>query len=337
MAEHLLMNAAGSPGGPAVITLAHALGIEVVACDTDDTCAAASLADDFFVDQPLATPGYAAGLIEEAQRRSVDWVLPNSGVQEIAHASLGAKPQLLVCTPAVADLCADKAALYTTLGPALAPKHWTVPTVDELEHLVANQPASSLTIKPRTAEGSRGFYHIVDDLSLDDITNARVRARVPAIDILRQLRAAEADLSAFVVSEHLPGPEATIVACLDGDQADVIPFERLQPGPDGLSTLNRVLDRSIVQPILRELVNTLPGLTYYIDIQIKQHADGSWRVIDINPRISGLIACCTALGPPQPPSPKHSYPHLLPAAPPPGTVIRLFHDAVNVSAQKAAE
>jgi carbamoylphosphate synthase large subunit len=329
------MNAAGSPGGPAVIALSHALGLEVIACDTDDSCAAATLADAYFTDEPTVTPGYANNLIQRAVDHHAKWLLPNSGIQALARAKIGAPIHVLVSDVTTADLCSDKALLYEALGSRLAPAQWVVSSVDDLEKLIASRSVGSLTIKPRTGEGSRGFYRVVDDLTTQEISGARTRTRIPATDLLRQLRSAGTDPSEFVCTEYLPGPEVTIVGCIDDHDVELIPLERQQPGADGLSTLNQVRPRSLVEQVFGQLMNVLPGLKYYIDVQVKQHVDGSWRVIDVNPRISGLISCCTAFGSPQVPSQEQTFPHLLPPTPQTDSIVRLYHDAVLVQATAA--
>lgn len=335
MAERILMNAAGSPGGPAVIELAHRRGFEVVACDINPGCPAAILADAFFIDAPLAEPGYARSLFVAAHEHEAKWILPNSGAGLLAQAAAEQVLdgfEVLVPDTVSASLCEDKAALFSHLGPDLAPHFHTPATLDELDALVNGTAPGSICAKPRTAEGSRGFYRLVDELDADEIMNSRSRSRIPATEFRRRLEQAGAQtlLDKLVFSEFLPGRELTVVCCAHpGGTVEMLPFERLAPGPDGVSTLNRLVDDRAAQETIQAVLKRLPGLRYYLDIQIMEDAKGRWKVVDLNPRISGLISCCPPLddGRARP----GDFPLLLPRAPKAGSVVKLFYSAMQMA------
>src|SRR5205085_9003650 len=142
----------------------------------------------------------------------------------------------------------------------------------------------------------RGFYHIVRGLDDRDVLAARSRAKVSAKEFVERIRAledSEGVLRKLLFCEFLPGREITTVGFVSPSGARTfLPFERLSPGADGVSTHNILHPSSIIEKVMDALLRELPNLYFYVDIQVKQAATGQWKVIDVNPRISGLIACC---------------------------------------------
>ena len=324
----ILMNAAGSPCGPAFISLAHRAGYEIAAADIDDRCPAAWLADAYVRDARFDEPGYGDKHLRTAASLGARWVVPNGGVRELAAASPIDGVTLVAPDLDTVTVCQDKALLYEALAPDLAPVFGVETSIAAIARAYQRHGEGNLTVKPRHGEGSRGFYRLVDELSAADLLDGRLRTKVVADDLFRAYGVAAVRADAVVWTEYLPGPEITIVACVDGDHLDLLPFERLSVQPDGFSTTNRLRSRSVVEPLFRTLRNRLHGLNGYVDVQIKQHADGSWRVVDLNPRLSGLVAACTALGLPQPDHPAHTFPHLLPQHPGGEVVLSMYNKPV---------
>jgi carbamoyl-phosphate synthase large subunit len=267
-------------GGPAAVSFLEAVDdgeTELWAVDIDPNAAGLYLVDAAHRgliprgDDPTLVPV----LLDLCERLGIDVLVPTVDTELLpvvaATADFAAVGTRILASSATAlATCLDKWTLYEAcVG--------SVP-VPETHVLTASLDAEALSwpriVKPRAGSGSRGVELVADPAGL----------RGRAVD------------GSLILQELLPGTELSldVLARADGDVVAVVPRTRLKVD-SGIA----VAGCTVADPVLDELGRTVAarvGLTSVANVQVKQHADGGYRLLEVNPRLPGSMPLTVASG-----------------------------------------
>lgn len=162
------------------------------------------------------------------------------------------------------------------IGVPLPRTYFDVTCVEDLKN--ADYP---IVVKPRTGYGSIGF-HVVN--SYDDLVKLNP------------------DMAAYLAQEYVPqdGVQYKCEVYIDrnGDVKSACVFSKLRwyPVDGGSSTLNETVDNGV---IVENCVKLLKALSFYgygdIDL-IEDKRNGSVKIMEVNPRITGSVKICYMAG-----------------------------------------
>lgn len=280
MQRSILVGSAGSTTGFGVIrSIQEAWGedIRIVAADTNPphlVAASTSVASCIQV-LPARDPAFADLLCELFLHQRIDTYVPIHDIEIEVAATCRHEgrfpPEVGITAPelSVVTCCNDKLASYRALATAALPTPFTASI-----KVVDWQPEGWLA-KPRVGVGSIG------------VTMLRTA------DDFAKLQAADSD---FVVQAPCHGSEITIdtFRSRNSDFLQTVARERIETKAGVCSKARLYHD-----PELHELASGVAealGLRGAFNFQVMRQIDGSWGVIDINPRTGGATSMCRAVG-----------------------------------------
>ena len=305
----VLMTGAGAPGASGVLKSLRRPDertVRVVGVDADPDAYGFALVDDSRVVPRGDEDGYVERIAEVAADVGADVIMPLT-TAELGPLA-GARESLcdagvvtMVSAPSALSVANDKGRLYGFLdaeGFDAAPAFRRVDSasafVDAVESL--GYPERPVCFKRPVASGKRGF-RVLDRGSdrLDRLLHEKPDSSVTTLDdVLPVLEGADA-FPELVVMEHLPGEEYSVDVLAKGDSVGpVVPRvrERTRAGISFRGTV--VEDEELIESaasICRRL-----GLEYNVNLQFKYDGNGTPKIIEINPRISGTIVMCVGAG-----------------------------------------
>lgn len=225
-------------------------------------------------------PGFVDAVLDLCRRERIDVLVPTVDTELIPVArrledftELG----VAVLSPSLATLehCLDKWSLLRGCGPDVP-----VPRGGLLDDDA--DPASSgwaslewpRLVKPRRGSGSRGIRLVEDPVAFD---------RLPRDGSL-------------LVQEYLPGPEYSVdtLAYRDGHVAAAVPRSRLKVD-SGIAVAGCTVDRTDLVEAAKAVARSV-GLTSVANIQFREDAGGTPRLLEVNPRFPGTMPLTVASG-----------------------------------------
>lgn len=273
----VLVTGAGGPSGIAVMRSIESPSVTVLAGDIDPYAAGL-----YLVPQEQRSilprgddPAFTERIFELCERESVDALVPTVDTELLPLARERerfeqAGVRLVLASEATLAVCLDKWALDARCREHVrTPRCWLVDGSFD-----PSEPELPAIVKPRSGSGSRGI--------------ALLRTR-------EQLAALERD-GTLLIQEHLPGPEFSldVLARGDGEVLAVVPRERLKVD-SGIA----ITGRTKRDPELERFgadVARLIGLTTVANVQAKEAADGSFALLEVNPRFPGTMPLTIAAG-----------------------------------------
>jgi carbamoyl-phosphate synthase large subunit len=267
-------------GGPAAVSFMEAVDdgeTELWAVDIDPNAAGLYLVDAAHRgliprgDDPTLVPV----LLDLCERLGIDVLVPTVDTEllpvvDAAESFAAVGTTVLANSRRSLATCLDKWALYEAcVGSVPVPEtHVLSP---ELDGAALEWPR---IVKPRAGSGSRG---------------------VELLDGPSALAGRPCDGS-LILQELLPGTELSldVLARADGGVVAVVPRTRLKVD-SGIA----VAGCTVVDPALDALgrgVAARVGLTSVANVQVKQHADGGYRLLEVNPRLPGSMPLTVASG-----------------------------------------
>jgi len=302
----VLMTGAGAPGASGIVRSLRGApdrDVEIVGVDMDPNAYGFALVDDHAVVPPGDDPEFVAALAGVVDRVDADVVLPlvTAELQPLAEHRDRIDATVMVSAAERLAVANDKAALYGFLDDAgfeCAPEFRLVESraafVDAVEEL--GYPEEPVCFKPPVGSGSRGF-RVLDERG-DDLQRFLEEkpddATTTLDDVLPVLDSGES-FPALAVMEYLPGAEYSVDVLATGDGAHaVVPRSRTRTRA-GISFEGTVEHREDLVEAATSIAREL-GLEYNVNLQFKHAADGTPKVIEINPRVSGTIVLCVGAG-----------------------------------------
>ncbi|SDF26232.1 carbamoyl-phosphate synthase large subunit [Halorubrum xinjiangense] len=302
----VLMTGAGAPGASGIVRSLRATDereIEIVGVDMDEEAYGFALVDESYTVPAGGADGYVDRLLDVAERESVDVVLPltTAEIEPLAAAREAFDAAVMVSDPGPLAVANDKGQLYEYLaeeGFSSAPAYRRVDTreafVEAVEAL--GYPDAPVCFKPPVASGMRGF-RVLDERT-DRLTRLLEEKPDTAVTTLSEVLPVLSSAESFpelAVMEYLPGEEYSVDVLAMGDEVGpVIPRSRARTRA-GISFEGTVERRADLIDEAAAICRGL-GLEYNVNVQFKYDADGTAKVIEINPRVAGTIVMCVGAG-----------------------------------------
>jgi len=305
----VLMTGAGAPGASGVLKSLRAAderSVQVVGVDADPDAYGFALVDDSRVVPRGDEDGYVERMSEVAADVDADVIMPLTtaelGPLADARAALcDAGVVTMVSAPSALSVANDKGRLYGFLDAAgfeAAPAYRRVDSasafVDAVESL--GYPERPVCFKRPVASGKRGFRVLDGDSDrLDRLLHEKPDSSVTTLDdVLPVLESADS-FPELVVLEHLPGEEYSVDVLAKGDEVGpVVPRVRERTRA-GITFRGTVVENEALIDSAASICRRL-GLEYNVNLQYKYDAEGTPKIIEINPRISGTIVMCVGAG-----------------------------------------
>jgi carbamoyl-phosphate synthase large subunit len=248
----------------------------IAAGDMSPLCATRAFVDEFVTLPPADAPEFARECFEAARRLEIDVLVPLIVEREFLplddaaalFESIGCR--LVLPSRPIIIRTADKLEFARFLSEIGVPGPVTQPYSPTVE--VERFP---VYLKPRRGSGSVGSSRIESYHSLHEAARGR---------------------SDLIVQEALEGREFTVdcFAAAPGRVVAAVPRERIAVKA-GVSVKGRTYHHPRIEGIVSSVV-AKSALQGPANVQGFLHADGSFSIVEMNPRFSGTLALTTAAG-----------------------------------------
>lgn len=276
--RRVMITAAGTVTAQSLIKALRDDGrVEFLAAgDMSALCATRAFVDEFVLLPSAGDPDFALRCLEAAKRFRIDLLVPLIVESEFLplddtrdrFASIGCR--LLLPPREIVVRAGDKLEFARYLEKIGVPGPLTVAYRDGLA--VERFP---VYLKPRRGSGSVGTSRIESAYSLQETARGR---------------------SDLIVQEAVAGTEFTVdcFAAAPGRVVAAVPRERIAIKA-GVSVKGRTYRHPAIEQIVRTVVEKI-GLEGPANVQGMLRDDGSFSIIEMNPRFSGTLALTTAAG-----------------------------------------
>lgn len=287
--------------------------VRIVGLSTDENTAHLAFVDVFYLVPSHRDHLYINTLMQICRQEKVDVIFPiiTDGLEDIAanaeriRAESGAR--VLISSLSSLRIANDKGNLYEFLKHCpdeslqkLVPLYFTADTKSSLfEDILALQAQGIVPcIKRRRGEDAAGFFLIDNDMDYSSmIYNGKVGKRI-SVDLLQKMLEqvpADQTIPDFLVSEYLPGEEWDVdVLCREGVLLSATTRRNISMY-GGLTSVLETKDNPPLVEFCRAIVSVL-GLSYIACISFRARADGTYCLLEINPRTMGNIYVSTLCG-----------------------------------------
>lgn len=304
------MTGAGAPGAAGIIKcLGQEKSFHVIVADANSNAAGKHLTDNFET-IPLATDSsFAQTVLTICKRKNIDIVLPLVTKELIPFANHKAEFEatgikIPISPVASLEIANNKSSLYEFL-------QWRGMTVPDFRVVDGSAPLSidqfkeaakelaypdkPVCFKPSVSNGSRGFRIISEQMNeLDLLFNHKpTSVYITFNEAVRILSSGV--FPELLVSEYLPGDEYS-VDCLANQGEAIIVAPRLRKKMiNGISVEGEFVQEEKIIAYCKQIIHELK-LHGNIGIQVKQSGNGSFLILEINPRVQGSISAGLGAG-----------------------------------------
>jgi len=302
----VLMTGAGAPGASGIVRSLRApdeRSVEIVGVDMDPDAYGFELVDRHTTVPAGGDDEYIPAMTGLADRHDADVVLPltTAELQPLARNRDAFDATVMVSEADALATANDKGRLYDFLdteGFDAAPAFRRVDAMESFVDAVheLGYPDRPVCFKRPVASGMRGFRVLEPETDrLESLLEEKPTTAVTTLEEVRPVLAEADEFPELVVMEYLPGEEYSVdVLALGRETGPVVPRSRSE-------TRAGITFRGTVEP-RRDLITAADsisrelGLEYNINIQFKYDAEGTPKVIEINPRVAGTIVMCVGAG-----------------------------------------
>ncbi|MEM9068567.1 MAG: ATP-grasp domain-containing protein [Myxococcota bacterium] len=264
----------GAGGAAATVLLKHLRGkVDLIAADIDPHAAGLYLVPEGC--RALLPrgddPNFGRALLELARRTNADVVIPTVDAELLPAAQLRREfaGALLLAPACTLSLCLDKLRLARFVAAsAPAAQEWTSTLAPEWQF--------PIIAKPRSGSGGRGVVLLR--------TREEYDAYLPD------------DPDGTMIQEFLPGAEYSVdvFAAKDGHVVAAVPRERLKVD-SGVAVACRTVHDNTLERMARSIAARV-GLRGVANLQFRRGANGTPKLIEINPRFPGTLSLTIRAG-----------------------------------------
>lgn len=301
---NILVTGAGAPGGPGIIKALKSYPLLMItAADANPEASGRFLCENFELIPKASDPDFIDVILRICEEGQIKIIFPLVTKELFHFAKHKARFQALGIKVIVSDeeplnLANNKRKLYEHLqsNQIAVPEFYKVNTIDEFKDAAGKlgYPAKPFCFKPSVGNGSRGFRIVsksVDefDLLFNHKPNITFMSYEKALEIL-----ATQPFPELLVTEYLPGEEYTIDTVIkNGEPMMILPRQRTLMR-DGISIGGTFINDANIIGYCREILKTLK-LHGPIGIQVKRASDGTFKILEVNPRIQGTSIAALGL------------------------------------------
>ena len=302
---HVLMTGAGAPGAAGIIKcLKLSDKIKLTVGDASENAVGKYLNPNF-IQLPLASDAaFLNKMLTICLDHEIQLILPlvTRELLLLSSAKTLFKEygiEILVSDLDKLTIANDKGKLYQFLkneGIAV-PDFKIVKTFQEFTSagLAMGYPSKKFCFKPCIANGSRGFRIIDDSIDLNDLVfNYKPDSSIITFEMAARFLRKD-QFPELLISEYLPGEEYSVDCVLDQGKM-IICVPRLRSKiVAGISTAGIFKKNEQIIIYCVEIAGKL-SLHGNIGFQVKMAEDGSYKILEINPRVQGTIVAGLGAG-----------------------------------------
>jgi carbamoyl-phosphate synthase large subunit len=301
----VLMTGGGAPGAAGILKCLQQGGdIEIVVADANPDSVGKYLNPVFEIIPKATDAGFIPAIEKLCEKHSIDVVLPlvtrelfPLSAHKTDFAQKGVK--IIVSNFEQLNIANNKGKLYQKLheNDILTPQFVIVETIIELQAAVQHlgYPEKTVCFKPCISNGMRGF-RIIDDNKdeFDLLFNYKPTSEYIKLEKAIEILSTRA-FPALLVSEYLPGEEYTI-DCLAQNGKCLLAIPRLRKKMvQGISVAGIIENNEEIINYCRQIVECCQ-LHGPIGVQVKRANDGTFKVLEINPRVQGTTVALLGAG-----------------------------------------
>lgn len=302
--KRILITGAGAPGGPGIIkALRTTTEVHVLVADADENACGRFLVNSFEKIPHANDAGFIPEVLRICEKHAIDVIFPLV-TKELFHLARHKKTfaakgiRIIVSDDEMLQLANNKRMLYEHLQrqQIITPEFFVVHSPEAFMEAAAKlgYPEKPFCFKPSVSNGSRGFRVVSQQVNEMDLLfnykpNNTFMAYEKAVEIL-----SSGPFPEILVTEYLPGEEYTVDALLkDGELKLMLPRHRLQMR-EGIS----IRGEFVAKPEIMDYTKAILGSMHLhgpVGVQMKQGADGLFKILEINPRIQGTSVAAMGL------------------------------------------
>jgi carbamoyl-phosphate synthase large subunit len=304
---NVLMTGAGAPGAAGIIACLKADPIiSLTVADANEHAVGRYLNNRFYQIPAAADADFIEKILALCTKENIQVIMPLVTRELFVFASnieqfnrLGIR--VLLSESEALHIANNKSTLLQFLqAKSIAtPAFRVVNSLKAFKNAIADlgYPAKTVCFKPSVANGSRGFRIVSSqqndfDLLFNQKPNSTYISFEKIIEIYTQY---ENDFPELLVSEYLPGEEYSI-DCLANQGECIIALPRLRSMMrEGISIAGVFEQQKEIIAYCQQIISAIK-LHGNIGIQVKRADDGSFKILEINPRVQGTIVAAMGAG-----------------------------------------
>lgn len=302
---NVLVTGAGAPGFPGIIKalkMNEERKVKIVGTDMKDDVVGFYLTVKHYVVPSGLHPTYIDAILKIVRQENIDVVLPLCTFELLSLSraknrieDYGAK--VAVSKPEALEIAINKAKTYDFLRGDFIPNFKAVSSFEQFEEAARElgYPKNPVVVKPSFGRGMRGFRIIGDNISRrDQFFNYKPNSTFIRMAEISEILKEQA-FPELVVMEYLPGDEYSVdTLSKTGETLYSVPRKRIETR-DGICYVGKIEKNEQLEETSKDIIKQL-GLDYNVNMQFKLSEDGQYKLVEINPRVSGSLVFCVLAG-----------------------------------------
>ena len=300
----VMITGAGAPGGPAAINGIRDAGHEVTSVDIDSAAVGRHFANNFEIISPAYSREFIGSLLNASLKHEVECIIPlvtNELIilSENLEIFLKNNIEVIVSDKYNLKIANDKLCCYQVLSSLSSeiPEFQAVKKIADLKKqaIELGYPHFPVVIKPSRSNGSRGV-RVFDpgvDFYKEVFLNKPGSLRCNIDQYILNLEKVP-NLPELMISEYLPGEEVTVDTICKNGSVKIFLLRRRNKIRSGISVAGQFFfDQNIYDNVVKFCAHL--KLNGPIGLQFKKSVDGSYKLIEINPRVQGTSGAAHGL------------------------------------------
>lgn len=301
----VIVTACGAPGGPGILKSIRRVeerNIRVVGVDIHPAASGLFLSDEAYVIPHGQSELYVPAMSKLAKKTKADVILPLSSMELLPlskHIEMFEYVKVVVNKEYPLEIALNKRKCYEYLRRRNlpVPEYIAVHSFEEFEEAVhtLGYPEKPVCFKPPVSKGQRGFRILREDVDLTKLLlETKPDNTITTLDSVSGILSK--GFEELLVMEYLPGPEYSVDSLVkNGESLIIVPRRRVETKL-GISSVGVVETNEEITEVVRK-INEAFKFDYNINVQLKYSADGTPKLVEINPRVSGTICLSSMAGP----------------------------------------
>ena len=299
-----MVTGAGAPGGPSAISGLKDAGHEVTTVDINSTAVGRHFANNFETISNAFSSDFINSLLNASLKHKAECILPlvtNELIMLSENLEIFRKNniEVIITDKYNLKIANNKLRCYQILSSISSeiPKFQPVKKIANLKEqaIELGYPHYPVVIKPSCSNGSRGvrvFDPHVDFYS-EVFLNKPGSLRCNIDQYILNLEKFP-DLPELIISEYLPGEEVTVDTICKNGSVKIFLLRRRNKIRSGISVAGQFFfDQKIYDNVVKFCSHL--NLDGPIGLQFKKSVDGSYKLIEINPRVQGTSGAAHGL------------------------------------------
>lgn len=302
---NVLMTGAGAPGAAGIIRCLKAdPNINLWVADANPNAVGKHLHNQFFTMPKAGSADFISVVTQKCEELDINIIMPlvtrelfpfSKHKAELAQKGI----KVLVSDEQALNIANDKGKLYQFLDTegVINPIYRIENDINKIYTAIEDlgYPRVPVTIKPCISNGSRGFRILDANVNEYDLFfNEKPTGIYITPEKLKEILSGH-ELPDMLLSEYLPGDEYS-VDCLAKDGETLLCLPRVRRKMvNGISTEGEFIKDENIINYCKQIIKAI-GLTGNIGIQVKQATDGTYKILEINPRVQGTIVAALGAG-----------------------------------------